>query len=97
MDEEIAELKQEVEIENNHERIIDEMGDVLFSCVNLSRHLGVSAEQALRQGNQKFIGRFQKLEQLIVVEGRAINECSLIELEEFWQKAKSELKNIDDK
>ncbi|MES0327821.1 MAG: nucleoside triphosphate pyrophosphohydrolase [Gammaproteobacteria bacterium] len=93
LNEEIAELKQEVDIENNHECIMDEMGDVLFSCVNLSRHLGVSAEQALRQGNRKFIGRFQQMEQFIAGEGRAIDGCSLVELEEYWQKAKSGLKN----
>ncbi|MDH5613280.1 MAG: nucleoside triphosphate pyrophosphohydrolase, partial [Gammaproteobacteria bacterium] len=65
LNEEIAELRHEVDVETNHERIIDEMGDVLFSCVNLSRHLGVSAEQALRQGNRKFIGRFQQMEKMI--------------------------------
>ena len=89
LNEEIDELKEEVGIDNNQERIMDEMGDVLFSCVNLSRHLGVSAEQALRQGNQKFIGRFQELEKLVAGEGRVINECSLTELEIYWQKAKS--------
>ncbi|MDH5711220.1 MAG: nucleoside triphosphate pyrophosphohydrolase [Gammaproteobacteria bacterium] len=93
--EEIDELKQEVEVENNHERIIDEMGDVLFSCVNLSRHLGVSAEQALRQGNKKFIGRFQQMEKLIASEGRAIEDYSLEELEQQWQKAKIELKQTE--
>lgn len=90
LNEEIAELKNEVGVEGNHERIMDEMGDVLFSCVNLSRHLGVSAEQALRQGNRKFIGRFQKLERLIVEDGRAINACSLDELEVYWRKVKSD-------
>jgi len=89
LNEEIAELKQEVGFEGNHERIADEMGDVLFSCVNLSRHLGICAEQALRQGNRKFIGRFQQVEKLIADEGRAFGECSLDELEEYWQKAKS--------
>ena len=92
LNEEIAELKREVDIENNHERIIDEMGDVLFSCVNLSRHLGVSAEQALRQGNRKFIGRFQQMEKMIARDDCSINECSLAELEAYWQKAKSDLK-----
>lgn len=92
--EEIDELKQEINIEDNHERIMDEMGDVLFSCVNVSRHLGVSAEQALRQGNQKFIGRFRQMEQLVAGEERSINECSLAELEEYWQKAKLALENI---
>ncbi|MCW8830623.1 MAG: nucleoside triphosphate pyrophosphohydrolase [Gammaproteobacteria bacterium] len=87
--EEIDELKQEVAVENNHERIVDELGDVLFSCVNLSRHLDVSAEQALRQGNQKFIGRFRQMEKLIAGKGRVISDYSLAELEQQWQKAKS--------
>lgn len=88
LNEEIAELKREVEIENNHERIMDELGDVLFSCVNLSRHLQISAEQALRQGNRKFIQRFQQMEKTIVKQGKAINEYSLQELEAEWRKAK---------
>ena len=97
LNEEIEELKHEVDIENNHERIIDEMGDVLFSCVNLARHLEVSAEQALRQGNQKFIRRFKQMEKMIAGEGRAINEYSLEELEQQWQKAKLELNQVDNK
>lgn len=91
LDEEITELRREVEVQNNHERIVDELGDVLFSCVNLSRHLGVSAEQALRQGNQKFIERFQQMEKVIAGEGRAIDDYSLDELEQRWQKAKLDL------
>ena len=90
--EEIDELKQEVNVEDNHERVMDEMGDVLFFCVNLARHLEVSAEQALRQGNRKFIGRFQQMEKLIAGQGRSIDECSLDELEEYWQKVKADLK-----
>ena len=96
LNEEIDELKQEVEVENNHERIIDEMGDVLFSCVNLSRHLGVGAEQALRQGNQKFIQRFQQMEKMIAEGGRAIGDCSLDELEQQWQNAKELIHRKDE-
>ena len=55
LNEEIAELKDETIIENNQERITDEMGDILFASVNLSRHLGVNPEQALRDSNRKFI------------------------------------------
>lgn len=91
LNEEIAELKHEAEIENNQQRIMDELGDVLFSCVNLSRHLGLSAEQSLRQGNQKFVQRFQQMEKLINGEGRVINECSAAELEAWWQKAKDSI------
>ncbi len=58
LDEEIGELKAEILIEDNQQKIADEMGDVLFASVNLSRHLGVDPEQALRDSNRKFISTF---------------------------------------
>jgi ATP diphosphatase len=91
LNEEIVELRRETVIENNKERISDELGDVLFSCVNLSRHLGVNPEQALRNANRKFIQRFQEMEKQIDAEGRSINECALDELERYWQKSKQAL------
>jgi MazG family protein len=93
LEEEIAELREEINIDNNEDRIADEMGDVLFSCVNLSRHLGVNPEQALRNANRKFIQRFQEMEKQIDAEGKSINKCTLDELEEYWQKSKQALGN----
>ncbi len=52
LNEELAELKAEIVHENNHERILDEFGDVLFVCVNLAMHLGINAEEALRYSNR---------------------------------------------
>ena len=88
LNEEIAELKAEMAIKDNHERIVDEMGDVLFSSVNLSRHLGVNPEQALRDSNRKFISRFKIVEQLLREDGKQMEECDVAALEEYWRKAK---------
>jgi ATP diphosphatase len=88
LNEEIGELKSEIVMKDNQERIADEMGDILFASVNLSRHLGVNPEQALRDSNQKFISRFKMVEQLLQEDGRQMEECSVDVLEDYWQKAK---------
>lgn len=88
LQEEIAELKAEIVHEDNHNRIADELGDILFACVNLSRHLDINPEQALRDSNLKFISRFHLVEQLLQEDGRVMDDCSVEELEGYWQKAK---------
>jgi ATP diphosphatase len=87
--EEIDELKAEIELEDNQERIADELGDILFACVNLARHVDVNPEQALRDSNMKFISRFQVMEQLLSDDGRVMDDCSVEVLEEYWQEAKN--------
>ncbi len=91
LNEEIAELKAELDIENNQQRISDEMGDILFTSVNLSRHLGINPEQALRDSNRKFISRFEVVEQLLKADGRQMEDCSVATLEDYWQIAKQQL------
>ncbi|VAW50838.1 Nucleoside triphosphate pyrophosphohydrolase MazG [hydrothermal vent metagenome] len=88
VNEEIGELKAEIDIENNHERIVDEMGDILFASVNLARHVGVNPEQALRDSNRKFISRFEIVEQLLRDDEKLMEGCSVDVLLEYWQKAK---------
>ena len=88
INEEINEMKAEIVIEDNMERVADEMGDILFASVSLSRHLGVNPEQALRDSNRKFISRFEVVEQLLQEDGRQMEECSVAVLEEYWKKAK---------
>ena len=88
LNEEIGELKAEIGINDNQEKITDEMGDILFASVNLSRHLGVNPEQALRDSNRKFISRFEIVERLLHEDGKHMEECSVAVLEEYWQKAK---------
>ncbi len=66
----------------------EEFGDILFSIVNLSRFLGIDPERALRKATEKFINRFEKMEQLLESEGKKLEDLSLDEMELYWQKAK---------
>ena len=91
LNEEIGELKAEIKGQDNQQRISDEVGDILFAGVNLSRHLGVNPEQALRGCNRRFISRFEIVEQLLREDGKQMEDCSVAELEVYWQKAKKQL------
>jgi ATP diphosphatase len=73
-------------------KVQDEMGDLLFAVVNLARHLGVDAEQALRQGNNKFEQRFRGVEALAKNSGKTMEEHSLAELDGYWDQVKARLK-----
>jgi len=70
------------------ERLEDEIGDLLFAAVNLARHYKVDAETALSAATEKFIRRFQFVEDAVAVSGRRVEECSLDELEDAWERAK---------
>ncbi len=89
LDEEVDELKQALQTGAAAE-VSEEYGDLLFTIVNLGRHLDLSAEQVLRSANAKFERRFRSMEQRIQQQGQEINELSLTELEQFWQRAKRE-------
>lgn len=67
----------------------DELGDVLFSAVNLARFLKVKPEQALDRTNRKFIHRFNYIEKSLKAQGRSLEEASLQEMDELWEQAKS--------
>ena len=72
------------------EAVAEEMGDLLFCVVNLARHLGVDAENALRQGNAKFERRFRFIEDQLRVQGATVAERSLDELDALWDAAKQQ-------
>jgi len=97
LNEEVAELKAEMVLPDNQQRIAEEMGDILFASVNLSRHLGVNPEQALRDSNRRFISRFQLVEQMLHADGRRMEDCSVDELEGYWQKAKESIHRTNTK
>lgn len=65
-----------------------ELGDILFSLVNLARWLDVDAESALRKANDRFVTRFKEIEARAAEQGRAITDYSLDELDAFWEEAK---------
>lgn len=97
LEEELAELKVEIahaeaqsfDDEHVHKRLEDEMGDVLFCCVNLSRFLKVKPEQALRSTNDKFVRRFQFIEAQLFESGLTLESASLEELDRVWDQAKA--------
>lgn len=90
--EEIAELEQAVAKGSEEEKAM-ELGDLLFTCVNLARHLHVDAEESLRAANGKFERRFNAVEQKVLAMGKKVQECTLEELDRLWDEVKSEEKS----
>lgn len=70
--------------------VADELGDMLFSWVNLARFLDVDPESALREANRKFERRFRRIEDLLAADGRKTADQPLAELERLWLQAKAE-------
>ena len=87
--EEIDELQTEIET-GDESTMMDEMGDILFSVVNLARHLKIDPEAALRKGNDKFERRFKLLETDLARRGDDISRLSIAALESAWQNIKSQ-------
>ncbi|MBM3506258.1 MAG: nucleoside triphosphate pyrophosphohydrolase [Alphaproteobacteria bacterium] len=87
--EEFDELRAEL-ADGDKSRIADEMGDVLFSWVNLARVHDVDPEDSLRRTNAKFERRFRRIEALLGARGKTPQESTLAEMEALWQRAKSE-------
>ncbi len=86
--EELEEVEAEISSADSQERLEAEIGDLLFSCVNLARHAKVDAETALRRANQSFETRYQAMESMLRDKGQKMQELSLSEMEELWQQAK---------
>ncbi len=87
--EEIKELEEVVE-EGDKDRIEDELGDMLFSIVNVSRFLKVNPEDALRRAINKFDNRFRKVEADFKERGVALTDSTLEEMDAVWDKVKKE-------
>ncbi len=93
--EEILELK-EAQSESTKEHITEEIGDVLFSVVNLARFLDIPAEDALRKTNQKFTDRFSQVEEELKKRGKTVEDSNLEEMDEIWNEVKN-IKNNEGK
>lgn len=87
LEEEIAELKQAIK-NNDSENQFEEFGDVLFSAVSVSRFLGVDSEKALYFSCDKFIERFDKVEQAAKEQGIDMKDADLNTLDSLWNQAK---------
>jgi len=90
LDEELDELQREIVAAPDHERLTDELGDVLFVVANLARHLKVDPEAALRGANAKFERRFRRVEGLLQADGRSPEQSDLAEMDSLWDQAKNE-------
>ncbi len=92
IEEEIGELRAELP-ERKPERLDEEMGDLLFACANLARHVGVEPEGALRRANAKFERRFKRMEAIAAAENASKAMPAALEaMEELWQRVKAEEK-----
>lgn len=87
--EEASELREAVDGQQSQARIEEELGDLLFTVVNLSRHLSADPESALRAANRKFERRFRAVEQRLADSGRSPGSCSLEELDATWEEVKA--------
>jgi len=97
--EEIQEMHEIEELRKNSDskeksdefmkKLEEEVGDVFFAMVNYARFLGVNPEEALRVTNNKFIKRFQYIEEKIKESGRSVSESNLEEMDKFWNESKS--------
>ncbi len=89
--EELAEVEAEIAAGGDGARLLDEVGDLLFCCVNLARKLGIDPETALRGGYAKFERRFRRMEELLNADGKRIDDLPVDEvLEVYWTQAKAE-------
>lgn len=86
--EEAGELKAEIAADSDTDRLEDELGDLLFACVNLARKLNIDPEGALRRGNRKFERRFRTIEAALAAQGRRADEATLREMDALWDAAK---------
>ncbi len=84
---ETDELEQAMQ-QGDAAQIEDELGDLLFSCVNTARHLHIDAETALRGAAQKFLKRFAETERLVAADGHEMSELPIETLDTYWAKAK---------
>lgn len=87
--EETNELKVEIDAGAAPERVMDELGDILFVYANLARHLDVDPEQALSGTNAKFESRFKLIEDWLREDGRTPEQSSLEEMDALWNRAKA--------
>ncbi len=90
VEEELQEVKARLK-DQDTEGLQQEFGDLLFALVNVLRLLGIVAEDALQQTNDRFIERFQYIEQQAAEQGRSLQAMSLEEMDQLWEQAKQHL------
>ena len=85
--EEIKELKEELKL-NDEKKTKQELGDLIFSVINMARFINIDPEEALESTNIKFINRFQYMEEKIAKDKKNLKEMSLNEMNKYWNSSK---------
>ena len=85
VDEEITELKESININKG---VNEELGDVIFSLINLSRHLNINPSESLNLSINKFIKRFQRIEKQLQDKKINMDELSIEQLDKIWENNK---------
>lgn len=87
IEEEMLEVKHEIK-QGNHDLLAEELGDLLFSCINLIRFADLDVNIVLGKANKKFEGRFRKMEEKVLSAGKKVQDMDLSDLEDIWQSVK---------
>ena len=91
IEEELSELKQEINRPHLVQaQVEEELGDLLFAVVNLSRHLKCQPEESLRKANHKFERRFRAVEMKLKQQNKTVEQSSLVEMDMLWDEVKRE-------
>ena len=91
--EELHELKEEIDGGLSPEETENEFGDLIFSLINFARFIDVDPESALERTNKKFRKRFMLMEEEIGKENKSLHDMNLAEMDVYWENAKQILKN----
>jgi len=94
IEEEIGEIKEAMAANAGADKLADEIGDLLFACVNLARKTNIDPGMALRGTNLKFERRFRRIETLLAAAGKTPAQATLEEMEALWARAKDEEKTL---
>ena len=86
--EEVLEVKEALEHDPSSDHTAEEIGDLLFATVNVARHVKRDPEQLLRQANDKFSARFEKVQGYLIAKGKSLERATLDEMEEAWEAIK---------
>lgn len=89
IEEELHELKDSIQVNDNPDHIAEELGDLMFCCVNLARHFHIDPELSLRQTNNKFVERFNYIETILKQENKSLDDTGLEEMDRLWNEAKT--------
>ncbi|MAJ90681.1 MAG: hypothetical protein CMF40_00640 [Legionellales bacterium] len=82
------ELYEVIDVLHDKSKLSEELGDLIFSCINLARYNHIDTELALQNANNKFVKRFNYIEDTLRKNGKSLKKATLEEMDELWDEAK---------